>query len=207
MRQESHQLHRRLSSLENPGEAIGLHKYGKSSENPSQSPFLGAEERFESFRNPTSPNLRVNRNDNSLHSPNQVKPTVSIKPQTYVGGVIETSDSPWSSPIVLVKKKDGTIRFCIDYRKLNDVTIKDNYPIPRIDTTLDALSGSKLFSTMDLKKHIDNLRQVFGRLREANLKMNPKKCVLLRKEVPFMGHIVNENGIATDPSKIDLVNN
>ena len=66
-------------------------------------------------------------------------------------GVIKTSDSPWSSPIVLVKKKDGTIRFCIDFRKLNDVTIKDSYPIPRIDTTLDALSGSKWFSTIDLK--------------------------------------------------------
>ena len=60
-------------------------------------------------------------------------------------GVIETSDSPWSSPIVLVKKKDGSIRFCIDYRKLNDKTIKDSYPIPRIDSTLDALSGSKWF--------------------------------------------------------------
>jgi hypothetical protein len=66
-------------------------------------------------------------------------------------GVIETSNYPWSSPIVLVRKKDGSIRFCIDYRKLNDVTIKDCYPIPRIDTTLDALSGSKWFSTIDLK--------------------------------------------------------
>ena len=66
-------------------------------------------------------------------------------------GVIETSDSPWSSPIVLVKKKDGSIRFCIDYRKLNDKTIKDSYPIPRIDSTLDALSRSKWFSTIDLK--------------------------------------------------------
>jgi hypothetical protein len=65
-------------------------------------------------------------------------------------GVIETSDSPWSSPIVLVKKKDGTIRFCVDFRKLNDITIKDSYPIPRIDT-LDALSVAKWFSTIDLK--------------------------------------------------------
>ena len=176
-------------------------------------------------------------------------------------GVIETSDSPWSSPIVLVNKKDGTIRFCIDYRKLNDVTVKDSYPIPRIDTTLDALSGAKWFSTIDLKsgywqvdmspadktktafsipggghwqftkmpfglcnagatferlmekvlsnlswkvclvylddiiimsktfdEHVENLRQVFERLRQANLKMNPKKCVTTKRSLLFGTH-------------------
>ena len=193
-------------------------------------------------------------------------------------GVIEMSDSPWSSPIVLVKKKDGSIRFCIDYRKLNNVTLKDSYPIPRIDSTLDALSGSKWFSTIDLKsgywqvpvapedkaktafsipggghwqfhnmpfglcnagatferlmervlsnlswkiclvylddiivlskdfdEHLSNLRQVFSRLKRANLKMNPKKCILLQSQVSFLGHIVSGDGIATDPSKIEAV--
>jgi hypothetical protein len=65
-------------------------------------------------------------------------------------GVIETSDSPWSSPVVLVKKKDGFIRFYIDYRKLN-ITGKDSYLVPRIDTTLDAPSGSRWFSAIPLK--------------------------------------------------------
>ena len=65
-------------------------------------------------------------------------------------GVIEPSSSPWASPIVLVKKKDGSTRFCVDYRKINASTIKASYPLPRIDDTLDTLSGSKWFSTLDL---------------------------------------------------------
>ena len=65
-------------------------------------------------------------------------------------GVIEPSNSPWSSPPVLVRKKDGTFRFCIDYRKLNGIVRRDAFPLPRVDDCLDSLSGASWFCTLDL---------------------------------------------------------
>ena len=192
-------------------------------------------------------------------------------------GVIEQSTSPWSSPVVLVRKKDGTNRFCVDYRKLNAVTKKDSYPLPIIDSTLDALMGSSWFSTLDLKSgywqvevneadqaksafstgrglwqfkvlpfglcnapatferlmemvlhglpwsvclvylddiivharefqdELHRLREVFLRLRAANLKLNPKKCQLCRREVSYLGHVITRNGVSPDPEKTKTV--
>ena len=65
-------------------------------------------------------------------------------------GKIRPSKSPWGAPVVLVRKKDGTLRFCVDFRELNDMTKKDAYPIPRIDELLDCLNVSKYFCTLDL---------------------------------------------------------
>lgn len=70
--------------------------------------------------------------------------------QMQTKGVIQPSKSPWASPVVLVKKRDGTHRFCIDYRGLNSVTKLDSFPLPRIEDLLDQLGRSKYFSTIDL---------------------------------------------------------
>ena len=66
-------------------------------------------------------------------------------------GAIRPSNSPWASAIVLVRKKDGRLRFCIDLRRLNNRTVKDAYSLPKIESILDSLLGAKIFSTLDLK--------------------------------------------------------
>ncbi|KAE9001436.1 hypothetical protein PR002_g17913 [Phytophthora rubi] len=64
--------------------------------------------------------------------------------------VIEPGEGAWGFPVVIVRKKDGSVRFCIDYRSLNAVTVKDVYPLPRVDETLEALHGSQRFTSLDL---------------------------------------------------------
>ena len=192
-------------------------------------------------------------------------------------GVIEPFVTAWSSPVVLVKTKDGSTRFCVDYRRLNDLTQKDSYPLPRIDDTIDSLAGAQWFSTLDLKsgywqvqlsndarskiafttgtglwqfrvmpfglcnapatferlmeqvlaglpttvallhlddilvpdrtfeQQIDKLQMVFQRLKEANLKLNPKKCNLFQREVKYLGHVVSAKGVSPDPEKVEAI--
>jgi transposase InsO family protein len=192
-------------------------------------------------------------------------------------GVIEPASSPWASNVVLVKKKDGTYRCCIDYRQLNTVTRKDAYPLPRIDSCLDAMAEAKWFSTFDLRssyhqvrvnpedsdktaficprgmykfktmpfglcnagatfqrlmdivmtglhleiclvylddivvysstvaQHLERLEMVFSRLDHAGLKLKPEKCAFFRKSVAFLGHVISDQGIETDPAKVAAV--
>ena len=67
------------------------------------------------------------------------------------GGAIQPLKSPWCNAIVLVRKKDGTLRFCIDFQKLNARTKKDSFPLPRMQETMESMVGARFFSSMDLK--------------------------------------------------------
>ncbi|GKD81250.1 putative reverse transcriptase domain-containing protein [Tanacetum coccineum] len=73
-------------------------------------------------------------------------------------GFIRPSSSPWGAPVLFVKKKDGSFRMCIDYRELNKLTVKNRYPLPRIDNLFDQLQGSSVHSKIDLRSGYHQLR-------------------------------------------------
>ena len=198
--------------------------------------------------------------------------------QMLASDVIRPSNSPWASPVLMVKKKDGSLRFCVDFRQLNATTVKDAHPLPWIDDLLDALHGTCWFSTLYLKsgywqvpimerdkektafctssgqlyefnqvpfglcnspvtfsrlmdrvlaglhwetclfylddiivfsstweEHLARLRQVFERLRHANLKLGAEKCAFAAKDVSYLGHRVTEEGLLPDPALLTAI--
>ncbi|KAL5850316.1 hypothetical protein ACOSQ4_008329 [Xanthoceras sorbifolium] len=146
-------------------------------------------------------------------------------------GIIRDSNSPFSSPILLVKKKDGTWRFCLDYRELNKITVKDKFPIPLIDELLDELNGARVFSKLDLRagyhqirltytrlplgltkgimnlsknilEHQEHLRITFSILRQNQLFVKKSKCDFGSPALEYLGHIILGQGVAADYKKI-----
>lgn len=192
--------------------------------------------------------------------------------------VIEPTNSPWSSPLWLVDKRDGSHRVCFDGRKLNSVTVPDSYPMPLIDNIVTKVRDATFLSSIDLKNafyqipldeqskqktafavygrglfcfkvlpfglnnsaqamcklmdmvigpalepyvfyylddivvaspdfetHLDVLRKLYQRLKDANLTVNFKKCVFCRSALKFLGFIVDERGLRTDPDKVSAI--
>ncbi|KAJ0509396.1 putative nucleotidyltransferase, Ribonuclease H [Helianthus annuus] len=194
-------------------------------------------------------------------------------------GFIRPSFSPWGAPVLFVKKKDGSFRMCIDYRELNKLTIKNRYPLPRIDDLFDQLQGSSFYSKIDLRsgyhqlriqeesipktafrtryghyeflvmpfgltnapavfmdlmnrvckpyldkfvivfiddiliysktkaEHEQHLRAILELLKKEQLYAKFSKCEFWLREVQFLGHVINGDGIHVDPTKIEAIKN
>ncbi|GJR57586.1 putative reverse transcriptase domain-containing protein [Tanacetum coccineum] len=91
-------------------------------------------------------------------APSEMKELSELLQEIFDKGFIRPSSSPWGAPILFVKKKDGSFRMCIDYRELNKLTVKNRYPLPRIDDLFDQLQGSSIYSKIDLRSGYHQLR-------------------------------------------------
>ncbi|GJV71053.1 retrotransposon protein, putative, ty3-gypsy subclass, partial [Tanacetum coccineum] len=120
-------------------------------------------------------------------------------------GFIRPSSSPWGAPILFVKKKDGSLWMCIDYQELNKLTVKNRYPLPRINNLFDQLQGSSVYSKIDQRSNYHQLR-----VREEDI---PKTAFRTRyghfefqiPKVQFLGHVIDSQGIHVDPTNIDSI--
>ncbi|GJU45660.1 hypothetical protein Tco_1202926 [Tanacetum coccineum] len=92
--------------------------------------------------------------------------------RNVVAGFIRPSSSPWGAPVLFVKKKDESFRMCIDYRELNKLTVKNRYPLPRINDLFDQLQGSSVYSKINLRSGYHQLR-----VREEDIRRLPSELV------------------------------
>ncbi|KAI3821399.1 hypothetical protein L1987_08966 [Smallanthus sonchifolius] len=170
-------------------------------------------------------------------APSEMKELMSQLEELTEKGFIRPSISPWGAPVLFVEKKDGSMRMCIDYRELNKRTVKNKYPLPRIDDLFDQLQGASWFSKIDLRSgyhqlkvreedvpktafrtrygHYEFLVMSFGLtnapaafmdlMNREKLYAKFFKCTFWLREVQFLSHVINPNGIMVDPAKIETV--
>ncbi|CAI5527997.1 unnamed protein product [Closterium sp. Naga37s-1] len=118
-------------------------------------------------------------------------------------GVVRSSNSPWSSPCIVIPKKDFGDRVVIDYRPLNAVTeAAYQFPMPRIDDIFDRMMGSLYFF-----EHLEHLRDAFDRVKANQLLLKPNKCELQFYSTIYLGHIVTRDGVKPDGGKVEAISN
>lgn len=118
-------------------------------------------------------------------------PQASHLNKLLAAGAIEPSQSEWASPVVLVSKPGGGLRFCVDYRKLNAMTIKDSYPLPKMDESIDSLGEAEWFVIIfskGIEDHIQEVDDILRMLGEADVSLNFAKCTFFAKEIVYLGH-------------------
>ncbi|XP_066969281.1 uncharacterized protein [Macrobrachium rosenbergii] len=111
------------------------------------------------------------------------------------------SKSPWASPCLLVPKSNGKVRLCTDYRKLNSVTIKDSYPLPRIDDILDSIVSDTW------EEHLGKLKALLDRFRRLGLTINLAKSNFAKARVKYLGHVIGSGEILPKTTNIEAILN
>nr|GEX46358.1 putative reverse transcriptase domain-containing protein [Tanacetum cinerariifolium] len=146
-------------------------------------------------------------------APAEMKELSTQLQELYDRGFIRPSSLPWGAPVLFVKKKDGSFRMCIDYRELNKLTVKNRYPLPRIDDLFDQLQGSRVYSKIDLRSGYHQLRvreeditKTAFRTRYGHYEFQVMPFGLTNAPVvQFLGHVIDSKGIHADPAKIEAI--